>query len=303
MRCYTAVIDIFGGHFMRAARILGMIAAVIAIAVTGVYSAVWTGGERILRRQYETPVYSVTHSTDADVIAVGSRLADIAGCTGCHGAELNGKIMGEEKFVFRSVAPNLARLSKTYSDADFARSIRHGVRADGTGVWGMPSPAFFELRDEDLEAILSFIRAQTDKREKLPKDRHWILDRLYLLQNENPMEAAAIDHFAQRRTFDFSAPLQQGEYLARLACAECHGVAFDGGRAFGPETPPPDLIVASAYSRDEFAKLMREGASFNGRDLGLMGAVARSRFGIFTDREIDALHAFLTDRALTLQAE
>ena len=55
---------------------------------------------------------------------------------------------------------------------------------------------------------------------------------------------------------------------------------------------PPDLIVASAYSRDEFAGLMREGASLNGRDLGLMGEVARDRFGAFTDEEITALYDF-----------
>jgi hypothetical protein len=35
----------------------------------------------------------------------------------------------------------------------------------------------------------------------------------------------------------------------------------------------------------------------NGRDLGLMGEVARYRFSAFTDDEIDALYAFLTDRA------
>lgn len=285
---------------MRAARILGTIAAVIVIAMIGIYSVVWLGGERVLALKYETPVYTVSHSTDAAAIARGARIADITGCTSCHGADLNGKIMGEEKFVYRSVAPNLTRLAATYSDADLARVIRHGVRANGTSVWGMPARAFFDLSDEDIEAVISFIRSRPDKSEKLAKDRHWIMDRLFLLQNENPMEAAKVDHFRARKRFDLSAPLQHGEYLAIIACGECHGLDFKGGEDMGGAAPP-DMIVATAYTRSEFSKLMREGTATGGRDLVLMDDVARSRFSVFTDDEISTLYDFLHDRAMTPQ--
>ena len=268
---------------MKITKILAIGVGALAVLAIITYGSVWLGGERILRHKYETPSYAITHSTGAAEIARGARIADITGCTSCHGADLNGKIMGEEQFVYRSVAPNLTRLAATYSDADFARSIRHGVRADGTSVWGMPARAFFDLGDEDIEAVISFIRARPDKGEKLAKDRHWIFDRWFLLQNENPMEGAKIDHQRERKHFDLSAPLQHGEYLALIACGECHGLDFKGGENMGGAAPP-DLIVASAYTRDEFAALMRDGAATGGRDLFLMDDVARSRFSIFTDR-------------------
>lgn len=50
------MIDAFGGGvLMRAARILGLIAAAIAVAAFGVYGAVWFGAERVLGLKYETP--------------------------------------------------------------------------------------------------------------------------------------------------------------------------------------------------------------------------------------------------------
>ena len=63
------------------------------------------------------------------------------------------------------------------------------------------------------------------------------------------------------------------------------------------------LLSLPPIAADEFARLMREGASLSGRDLGMMGEVARDRFGAFTDEEMDALYAFLWDRAMTPDEE
>ncbi|MEZ5983882.1 MAG: c-type cytochrome [Parvularculaceae bacterium] len=278
------------------------IAAITAAALGGLalasYAAVWLLGERIIARKYSVPAISITHSTDAAVIDHGRRMSEVAGCRGCHSADLNGKLFGEARFVYRMTTANLPRLAATYSDEDFARSIRHGVKPNGRSVIGMPSPAFYDMRHEDLSAIISYIRTMPDKGERLPRSETWILGRIEFLQGLYPPEASTIDHNAPQRIYDFSNQLELGEYLARIACSECHGINFEGA----PEGPgpglPPDLTIAAAYPSDAFAHLLRTGEPLGGRDLELMDDVARDRFIHFTDEEVEAIHAFLVDRAM-----
>ena len=61
----------------------------------------------------------------------------------------------------------------------------------------------------------------------------------------------------------------------------------------------PDLIVAGAYNRQEFEKLITQGVPSGGRKLKneLMAAVARERFSRITRHERDALYAYLKARA------
>lgn len=285
------------GAPMKWMKIASLAIGVIAgVAFLG-YGAVWLLGERIISRRYETPPLDISAVTDPAVIAKGERLANIAGCLGCHGAEMNGKPFGEARFVYRSIAANIPRLASTYSDEDFARAIRHGVRKNGRSVIGMPSPAFYDMRDDDLTALISFMRTLPDRGEKLPRSETWILGRLELIQGLFPPEASTIDHNAARKNYDFSDEAQRGAYLAKIACAECHNVDFTGAPYSDEPGGPPDLAIAAGYSPEQFAKLLKTGEPVGGRDLRLMDDVARSRFIHFTDEEIAALHAFFIQRA------
>ncbi|MEQ8936789.1 MAG: cytochrome c, partial [Amphiplicatus sp.] len=273
------------------------VATALAMAATA-YVVIWLLGERIISRKYQSPWTPFAHSTDSLVVSEGKRLAAVAGCSGCHNDDLNGGLFGESPFIYRSVTANLPRLAMTYTNEDFARAIRHGIKKNKRSVIGMPSPAFYNMRDEDLAAIISYIRTMPDKGAKLPTNELWILGRLEVSQGLYPPEASQIDHFKKRRVFDFADPVQHGAYIAAISCAECHGLAFKGDPyAAGAPGAPPDLVVASGYELEQFRHLMRTGEPVSGRDLRLMDDVARDRFVSFTDAEIDALHSFLVDRA------
>ena len=86
-------------------------------------------------------------------------------------------------------------------------------------------------------------------------------------------------------------PDAEGAYLARTACAECHGVQLAGSDF------APDLRIAKGYTREQFAHFFQTGEALGGRDLPLMSEVARNRFSHFTDEEEDALYAYLMARA------
>jgi mono/diheme cytochrome c family protein len=83
-----------------------------------------------------------------------------------------------------------------------------------------------------------------------------------------------------------------GRYIARVTCAECHGPELKGGR------DTPDLVVAGAYSADEFERLMTEGVGLGGRKLNpMMEGVSKARFSRLTQREREALYRYLKGRA------
>jgi len=87
-----------------------------------------------------------------------------------------------------------------------------------------------------------------------------------------------------------------GRYITTVTCAECHGHRLEGHRT--EEGSTPDLMIVSAYSREEFERLITRGEAKDGRRIAeLMVGVARGRFSHLTQGERDALYAYLRARA------
>lgn len=263
---------------------LGLVGALVIGGATYVYVA----SERTIHRQYEAPLADLAVPTDSASIAEGERLATIRGCPGCHGDWLEGEAHADNVLDGHTVAPNLTTTVRALSTAEFARAVRHGVRANGEGLQEMPSPMFYHLTDADLGKILAYVRSLPPveghpyRFDPGPRVRWAIATGEWLPWPED------IQRMGPRMGPPASGDiLHLGEYLARTVCSECHGLDLMGQ----DETPP--LAVGGAYPDTAFVRLMRTGTPLSGRDLRLMDEVARSRFRYFTDAEIGALHAFL----------
>lgn len=94
----------------------------------------------------------------------------IAGCGNCHtplgpdgpvaGMELAGRLV-EKNEAFTAIAPNISPTSRIagWTDADLGRAIREGIRPDGSLIGPpMPFAMYRGLSDEDLSAIVAFLR-------------------------------------------------------------------------------------------------------------------------------------------------
>ena len=264
---------------------LGSLVAVALLAIYGM-------SEYRLRQRFDVAAAPVVVPTDSTIIARGRHVAITRGCGGCHGQDLEGKVMFDQPMLARIVAPNITKIAREYSDAELARAIRHGVRKNGTSVAVMPSSMFYHLSDADLGALVAYLRTVPPKESALPKPSLRLLARVGLLTGQYHTEAEMIDHDSRRVPEATDGDLvARGHYLAKTACTECHGQDFRGGNR-GP-APTPSLMVVKAYSAAEFTRLMKEGVPRDGRKLGLMGDVARSRFSRFTDAEIAAVYAYL----------
>lgn len=160
------------------------------------------------------------------------------------------------------------------------------------------------LTDAELAAVLAFIRAVPSGGAPTPSDEPGPYARLAIVMNELrpsiPVEKAAIrsapEQVAmarQRQPVRLAPRHATGRHIAATVCAECHGSDLSGDATEGG----PNLTVAGAYDREAFRRLLRTGIPPDGRDLGIMSEAAREDFRLFTDPEIDAIHAYLEARA------
>ena len=273
-------------RFLRVLRI--SLIGLAALALTG-YAVAYSLSQRMLNRTYEAPLAAFSVPNDTALLAEGERLARIHSCTFCHGDTLHGTVHVDEPFLVRIVAPGLAGVARDHSDAELERVIRRGVRRDGRSVWAMPSPTYYHLVDEDLGALLAYLRSVEPREELAAEFRPRLLARLMIAAGKFRPLVAQIDTTISRPALDRHDPLAFGRYLALSSCSSCHGADLRGGnRGFAP-----DLRVVGAFTPEAFVRLMREGVGLEGRELRLMGPVARNGFSHFTEAEITALYTDL----------
>jgi cytochrome c553 len=274
----------------RALRWLGIAVAAIVVLAAVASAGVYVVSERELERDHSnirgTPV---PIPTDSASIAEGWRLARLRGCyDGCHGKTLEGSVMFDEPNIARFVAPNLTKVVRRYSDADLERVIRHGVRDNGRSTFIMPSSMFYHLSDRDLGNILAFIKSQPEVSGPDIEITVRVLGRVGLATKQYRPVLASIDESVPRMTVDTANPVAFGKYLVTTVCTECHGMDLRGERGAANLH-----IIAPTYSAADFTTLMRTGKASGNRQLGLMSEVALNRFKYFTDREVEAVYAYL----------
>jgi cytochrome c553 len=208
----------------------------------------------------------------------GRRLARVLGCEGCHGADLTGRPWEEEPDFALSFSSNLTRTVPDYTDAALERAIRFGLRPDGSELWGMPSEIFTRLDGADMAALIAHLRtlrpagAVHSRIVFGPRGRRDVARGDFRPAPRLAREGLNVWPARLDGRHDLA------RYMTRATCGECHRLELRGD-------PPgtPDLVVAGAYTRDQFRHLMRQ--------------VARGRFAHFTDGEVDAIYDYLVARA------
>lgn len=283
-------------------RVLGGLAVLALLALGALYLL----SERIVAREHAIEGHRVEVPTDSASVAEGARLARLRGCyDGCHGEGTGGEVFvdppGLQGFLLgRVVAPDLGRLAEEWSTVELERAIRHGVRPDGRSTLAMPSSMFQHLSDEDLGRILAFLESRSPVTGMEREVRLGPMARLFLVREVFTPQAEEIDQDRPHpEATPRSDPLAHGEYLARTVCTECHGQDLEGA---GETGSAPPLVVVAGYDREAFARLMATGDPPGDRELGLMKGVAVSRFSHLTDREVEALYAYLRSRIEGLEA-
>lgn len=279
----------------RLFRWLGYLVATLAALALGFAAWVWIASARVLGATHEARTERLVQPTPPQ-LADAERQARLLGCLSCHGEGLRGRLMFDAPNVARIWAPNINELATRATDQQLARAIRQGIGHDGRDLFVMPSGLYSRLSDQEVAALIVWVRSLPRRGEATPGIEWGPIGRYALARGEIPSAHDKVELFRIRQPFDVGPATAQGRRLAGNVCGECHGPDLRGGQP-DPGTVAPDLAIAGAYDREEFRVLLRTGASPSGRDLGMMREVTQTDTRYFTDAEIDLMYDYLQARA------
>jgi mono/diheme cytochrome c family protein len=168
---------------------------------------------------------------DADLVARGEYLAKAADCTACHTVPGSGKpFAGGVAFrlPFGTIySSNITPDSKTgigaYSDDEFVRAVREGIRRDGRHLYpAFPYTSYTRLSRSDVLAIKAYLATLPAISEpNRPNNLSFPFNQRWAMAFWN-----AIFFKSQRFAADPAKPAQwnSGAYLATALghCGECH---------------------------------------------------------------------------------
>ena len=279
----------------KALRWAGYLLGLLLLLILAAAAWIWFASEQILGKAHDAVAENLVAPT-AEQRADGPRQLKVLGCLSCHGEGLRGNLMFSEPNVADVYAPNLTLLASKASDQQFARAIRQGIGVDGRPLFVMPSAQYARLDDGEVAALIAAIRALPVGGQPTPAVSVGPIGRIGLATGKFATQPEQVERYRTDMPMDLGAQFAKGRKLAMVNCAECHGPSFRGGEPT-PDEPAPDLMVAGAYDLPEFQRLMRTGIPTGNRKLKLMATVARNDLRHFTDAEIEAIHAYLKERA------
>jgi mono/diheme cytochrome c family protein len=279
--------------------LLGLFALVV-LAVVGVYavSAIRMGQTIAV----SDPAPAIT--TDSAALARGQYLTTaIAKCVGCHGADLGGQLFIDGGPLGTFYAPNLTSgtggVLAQRSDAELVNAIRHGLGPDGRKLAWMPSQGWVDMADDDVAAIVAYLRSVPPVNRDSPASSIGPLGRALYVVGVLPFyEAEHFVHDASRPPRPTAGVTPEyGRYLTEIGgCHGCHGPTLSGGSPPGapPDFKPPANLTPTGighYSEADFVRALREGKRPDGSPIDSMMPWPLTKG--MTDEDIRATFAFL----------
>jgi mono/diheme cytochrome c family protein len=266
-------------------------------------AAIYALSEWRMRARFDVPEHAFAAPGGAAAVARGQRLALTSGCTDCHGTDFGGHVILDEPLIGRVAGPNLtsARLTSTFTDADWERAVRHGVRRDGRPLLFMPAHEYAHVADDEIAAIVAYVRSVPAVRREVPSTVAGPLGRLLYLMGQVAFVPA--ERVAHARAHASSVPpaptAAYGAYLA-AGCTGCHGATYAGGSIPGapPDWPPAANLTPAGlgmWTEEDFRRALREGRRPDGSTIRPPMPIAATRH--LNDVEVSALWAYL--RTLT----
>ena len=282
--------------------VLGSLIGLLVLAFVILYTIGTVKWSR-MHGKYDVPVETIAIPTDEASIARGEHIATLHLCRICHTEALSGQavsVPGLLTFGIPNLTSGVGGVGATNADEDWVRAIRHGVGHDDRGLVMMPARTFYYLSDEDLGALIAYLKSLPPVENELPPTDLGPLGRVMLALGQLPPDiipnVTMIEHDAPRPVApEPGVTVEYGEYLART-CALCHGSNFDGQtvQLDGPPVLTPNLTPGGElrfWSEEDFITTVRTGVTPGGKQL--RSEMPWKYLGQMTDNELKAVWLFL----------
>ena len=286
---------------MRTAlRILGRVVLVLLLLIVAAVTLLYFLAQRRMNKTWQVTVPSITAPTDADAIARGKKLVTVyVPCGDCHGEDFGSKVMIDDAVMGRLWASNLTRgrggIAATYTDADWVRTLLHGVKPDGHSVVFMPSHEF-HLTEADTADLIAFFRAAPPVDRERPATHIGPLAAVlsYVARPPLPLfPAELIDHERARFVPVVArvTPADRGhELVLKAGCQGCHRPDFTGGGGPPPGASNITPVGVSTWQASDFIRALRDHKRPNGSAID--EAMPRG-YGQMSDDELHDIFAYL----------
>jgi mono/diheme cytochrome c family protein len=298
-------------------KLVSLLFVALALLVGGAVQAV-VGWRAVLFGPRARPLTAVRFEATPERVERGRYLAEARhGCVFCHSERdwsapgappladrLGAGVVWSKEGMPWLTAPNLTPDPETglgrASDDAIARAVREGIGIDGRALFAlMPYGEFRRIPDEDMAAIVAYLRSLKPVRNALPKSA--LPFPLGLV-----MRGVPVPLVGPVAAPDLSTPEKRGEYVLRTsACHHCHtpmtrgqfdaaldmagGSGFDSpaGRAFATNLTP-DATGIGHYDAATFLQVMRTGK------LGTLSPVMPwALYSRMSDEDLGAVFAYL----------
>ncbi len=312
--------------------LLGLL-GLIVLGLLGFYIFVQVSWDK----KYDWPAPPLKTSTDSTVIARGKYLVEgPAHCVSCHVANFGDLVAADSGAIValqggvrfpmgplggmytRNLTPDKETGLGRYPDELVFRMMRHGIRPNGLASMPILMP-FFNMADEDLVAIVSYLRTLAPVKNAVPENEWTFMGKMVRAMAptfkpiENPTAPATAPPMAPTK--------ERGEYLARFVCncVGCHtprdlmtyqptGAEFSGGMEFEPWkelheymkvdtrmwlrtpniTPDPGGVLAKFKTPQEFIDRFRKGRQI------MISPMDWGPFSRMSDEDITAIYLYLS---------
>jgi len=301
-------------------RVLLGFALLIVIVVAAL--TVYVGSRQHLR--FDAPEPPVVASTDSAVVARGYYVVRVAGdCATCHGPpdQWDAYFAGEQvplsggfefkippgEFRVRNITPDPETGIGNISDGKIARALRYGVGHDGRAL--LPFMEMQGLSDEDLTAVISYLRLRPPVHNAVPDHHYNLLGKIVratvLANPVGPKETPP-------KVSPRGPTVENGKYLAGSVanCWACHttrnmntgelvGTLYGGTRGFIDDlnrkrtwnppnlTPAPKTGRTAIFTEDQWVERFRAGRVIPGSPMPWQN------FRHLTDDDLRAIYRFL----------
>ena len=286
------------------------------VTVTGLLTLLGVGllglalrGFAMLNQKFDNPVAEIQVARTEAQIARGQQLAHI--CMSCHSPGFELPLSGTDfayKFDFPSLgtlyAPNLTPGGDIddWTDGEVIRAVREGVHKNGRSLLIMPSNIGRNLSDDDIQAIVAYLRSQPSVGGPTPTNQFNLLGALFL----NLADFRTVQSPVGSVTAPQPGSVAYGKYMVDiLGCRECHGDQLQGKVENGQPGPPPGpnlTLIVPQWTEDQFMTFFNTGQLPGGGAvpiLTLPSGFTEPRMpwteirAAATDDELKAMYAYL----------
>jgi mono/diheme cytochrome c family protein len=260
-------------------------------------------GNARLNKTYDIPASNITLPTDAASVEFGKHRVETL-CQGCHGPDLS----GIDNWFSAPPLGNIDSANLTsgkggiggeFTTEDYVRAIRHGIDRAGKPIFMTAVPSTAHLSDEDLGAIIAYLKTIPPV-DHTVRERHFTpLARILLAAGMlGKLPAESVSHDVHVTAPARGVTTEYGEYLVNTNdCHVCHGQNLNGGSYPDPTIKKisPNLTPGGElgfWTEEQFINTIRTGTTPGGHQLN-PEFMPWKIYRLFDDDELKAIWLYL----------